>query len=146
MSQVGTHSAWRILTKLQLPNLDQIYGSKCWPIFCHKISNKLQPQNFDQIPASKSWPKINFKILTKLQLQYRDQKQGSKSLPNFSFKISIKLLSTCFSASTSATLTTTRSFELASSKARVTSVKELVSELVKGSQWSDLGPIKSEFY
>ena len=51
------------------------------------------------------------------------QNSGSKFLPNLSFKILTKLSSTRSSASTTATLTLSRSFELASSKARVTSVQ-----------------------
>ena len=66
-------------------------------------------------------------ITITIKLQYYDQNSGSKSLPNLSFKISTKLSSTCCSA---LTLTTPRSFELASSKARVTSVKSTKQQLV----------------
>ena len=51
---------------------------------------------------------MHFKILNKLHLQYRYKNQGSKYLPKLSFKISTKLLSTRSSASTSATLTTSK--------------------------------------
>ena len=121
--------------------------SKSWPNFSLKDLTKIQLQNFrfnfslkiltkiqlqNLFKTSKSWPnlslkvltKIYLKILTKLQLQQLDQNSGSKSLPNLSFKISTKLSSTRSSVSTSsAALTTSRSFELASSGARVTSVK-----------------------
>ena len=125
------------LVKIQPQNLNQTSASNSRPNFwnkmlvnlkpqnlnfCLKILTKLQLQNLDQISASKSWAKIYIKIWIKLQLQYCDQKQDRKALPNLSFKISTKLLSTHSSASTSAALTTSRSFESASSKARVTSV------------------------
>ena len=92
-----------------------------------KISTKLKLQNFDQTPASKPRPDSSLKVLTQVHLQnllhlHFDQNLGSEPLPCFSFKISIKL-STRSSALTSATLTTSNSFDLSSSKARVTSVK-----------------------
>ena len=72
--------------------------------------------------------------------------------PKFTFQICTKLLSTRFSSSPSTTVTTSTSFELPSSHARVTSIKftkqewvsQWVSESVtdKHSQWSDSGPIK----
>ena len=63
---------------------------------------------------------------------------------NVRFKISTKLSLTPSSASTSATVKTSINFELASSKARVTSVKSVKQESVTdmGSQRLDLGPIK----
>ena len=70
--------------------------------------------------------------------------------PNVSSQICNKLLPTWSSALTSATVTTLTSFELASSHARVTSIKftkqEWVSQWVsyKGKQWSDPGPIKND--
>ena len=65
--------------------------------------------------------------------------------PNLSFQIRNKLLPTW---SLSSTVKTSTSFELAYADARVTSIKSTkrywVSQLVsdKGSQWSDMGPIK----
>ena len=98
-----------------------------WPIFSHKVWTKIyfkiltksQPQSFEQ--------QVYFKILTKPQVQYCDQNSGSTSLPNLSFKTSTELLSTLSSISTS------RIFELASSKVRVTSVKSTKQQWV--SQW-----------
>ena len=106
--------------------------------------------------------RYNFKIPPKFQLQNLEQTlkpypQGqNKNLtlwPKFTFQICTKLLSTRFSSSTSTTVTTSTSFELPSSHARVTSIKftkqewvsQWVSESVtdKHSQWSDSGPIKS---
>ena len=82
--------------------------------------------------------------------RYLDQNSISTSLPNISFKISTPTRS---SASTSATLTTSRIFYLASSKARVTSFKTIkqqwASEFVtdKGRRWSDsLGSDKNTQY
>ena len=76
---------------------------------------KFYLQNLDQASTSKSEPNIS--IWTKLKLQ------KLVLWPNFSFQICNKLLSTSFPASTSATVTTSTSFELASSHARVTSIK-----------------------
>ena len=84
--------------------------------------------NLDQISSQ---PSINFsfKILPVLQLQNLDKTLWSKSEQklNFmskflSFQICTKPSSIRFSASTSATVTTSNSFELASSHARVTSI------------------------
>ena len=93
--------------------------------------------------------KLQFQNLAELQLQNLDQPLCSKSEgPNVSSQICNKLLPTWSSLSTSATVTTSTIFELASSHARVTSIKftkqESVSELVsdKG-KWSDSGPIKT---
>ena len=113
-------------------------------------TTKHQQQNNDQTSASKSYLKINFKILTKPCAQSLNK--NLTLLPNLTFRICTKLLPTRFSSSTSATLTTSTSFELSSSHARVKSIKftkqEWVSESVsqwvtdKHSQWSDSGPIK----
>ena len=102
--------------------------------------------------------KLQFQNLAELQLQNLDQPLCSKSEkslvlgPNVSSQICNKLLPTWSSLSTSATVTTSTSFELASSHARVTSIKftkrEWVSQWVSESvsdkhcQWSDSGPIK----
>ena len=104
--------------------------------------------------------KLQFQNLAELQLQNLDQPLCSKSEkslvlgPNVSSQICNKLLPTWSLASTSATVTTSTSLELASSQARVTSIKstkrygvsELVSESVtdKHCQWSDSGPIKRQ--
>ena len=84
-------------------------------------STKHQRQNAEQTPASKSCLNFNFKILTNIVL-----KSLNKSLalgPNVSSQICNKLLPTWSSASTWATVTISASFELASSHARVTSIK-----------------------
>ena len=70
----------------------------------------------------------SFKISPELQVQNLDQSAQSlsKSLalwPNLSFQICNKLLPAWSSSSTSATVTTSISFELATSHARVTSIK-----------------------
>ena len=124
-----TKPSFRILTKIQLHNLYKTSAEKSWPNF-----------------RCKSCLNFNFKILIKLCAQ-----SLNKSLalwPNLSFQFCNKLLLTQSSSSTSATITTSTSFENASSNARVTSIKftkqEGVSESVsdKGRQWSDSGPIK----
>ena len=98
---------------------------------------------------------FKFKILTNPCAQ--SLKKSLVLGPNVSSQICNKLLPTWSSLSTSATVTTSTSFELASSHARVTSIKftkrhgvsqwasEWVSEWVsdKHSQWSDSGPIKT---
>ena len=80
--------------------------------------------------AAKNWPNFSFKISPELQLWNLDQALCSKAeqkkstlWPNFSFKVCTKLLSTRFSASTSAKETISTNFEWASSHARVTSIE-----------------------
>ena len=74
----------------------------------------------------------NFKILPEHQLQNLEQtlkpypQSPNKNVtlwPKLIFQICTKLLSTCFSSSTSTTVTTSTSFEWASSHARLTSIK-----------------------
>ena len=126
---------------------------KSWSNYRFSISIKHWLQNLKQTSASglklklKSWPNIHFitspslssKILanfefqnfawTSTQLQTLDQTLCSKSeqslalWPNLSIKICNKILLTWSSASTSATVTTSTSFEWASSHARVMSIK-----------------------
>ena len=102
--------------------------------------------------------KLQFQNLAELQLQNLDQPLCSKSEkslvlgPNVSSQICNKLLPTWSSLSTSAKVTTSTSFELASSHARVTSIRfakrygvsQWASQWVsdKHSQWSDSVPIK----
>ena len=106
-------------------------AAKYWPISSFKISPEVQLQNLDQTLCTKSEQKFNF--MTKPQLPNLQQTVGNTILIiNISKKIQL-------------------SFELASSHARVTSIKsieqESVSELVsdKGSQWTDSGPIKNTY-
>ena len=93
--------------------------------------------------------RYNFKILPEHQLQNLEQtlkpypQSPNKNLtlwPKLIFQICTKLLSTCFSSSTSTTVTTSTSFELPSPHARVTLIKfteqEWVSESV--SYWQAL--------
>ena len=83
--------------------------------------------------------KLQFQNLAELQLQNLDQPLCSKSEkslvlgPNVSSQICNKLLPTWSSLSTSATVTTSTSFELASSHARVTSIKFTKQEWVSQS-------------
>ena len=85
-----------------------------------KLQNNLNLKVLNNRYTSKS-------CLIKLQFQYCDQNSGSTSLPNLSFKTSTELLSTLSSISTS------RIFELASSKVKVTSVKSTKQQWA--SQW-----------
>ena len=139
----------RILTKIQLRNLNQASAVKYWPkasafcilklyhIFwrdsllcaiCSYHQNFLwdDPCFFSETSASKSHLSFNFKtltngnsskILTKLQLQnlawalLRNLNKGTKSVIN------------CCTSSTLTTVTTSTSFELLSSHARVASIK-----------------------
>ena len=107
---------------------------KSWPNFSFDDLTNIQLQNFRS--------SFSLNILTKIQLQNLDQISASKSWPRiyFSFKISTNLSSTRSSASLSAMLTKSRSFELASSKARVTPVKSQQQGSVTrvDRQWSDL--------
>ena len=104
-----------------------------------RISTKIQLHNLYKTSAAKWWTNSSFKILPELQLQNLDQpcaQSLNKSLalgPNVSSQICNKLLPTWSSASTWATVTTSTSFELASSHARVTSIKFTKQQLV--SEW-----------
>ena len=65
---VLTKPSFRILTKIQLRNLNQTSAAKYWPNFSFKISAALQHQNLDQTLCSKSeqnkslalWSNISF--------------------------------------------------------------------------------------
>ena len=123
-----------------LQNIDHASISKSRPNI--SVSTKLRIQNIDQTKtsAAKYWPNssfksclnFNFKILTKLFAQSLNKHLDF--WPNLGFQICNKLLPT---RSSSATVTTSTSFELASSHARVTSIKSTkhygVSELVSQS-------------
>ena len=101
--------------------------STSWSKFSFWISTKLPLQKLGQIIASKnwtriyskSWPKFSFDILS--QHSWPTSESASKSLPNCLLRSS---------ASISAILTTSRSFELASSNARVTPIKSQQQEWV----------------
>ena len=108
---------------------------------CISFSCGMQSLFFNLLPWSHL--RYNFKILPEHQLQNFEQTMKTYSQsrnrnltlwPKLIFQICTKLLSTCFSSSTSTTVTTLTSFELPSSHARVTSIKctkrQLVSELV----------------
>ena len=121
---------FRISTKHQIQNHIETSASpqnlsfKILAKLSFRISTKIQLHNLYKTSAEKNWPNssfksclnFNFKILTKPGAQ-----SLNKSLafwPNFSFEICNKLLQT---RSSSASLTTSTSFELISSHARVTS-------------------------
>ena len=146
---------FKILTKHQ--PLHKTWASKSWP----NLASESRPRfnldsTFYKTSAEKNWPSssfksclnFKFKILTKPCAQSLNKRLAF--WPNLSFQICNKLLPT---RSSSATVTTSTSLELASSHARVTSIKftkqESVSQLVsqsvsdKGKQWSDSGPIKT---
>ena len=126
---------FRISTKQQLQNLDQISASGpklkfkilTKPSFI--ISTKIQLHNHCMASAAKYCPNssfksrlyFNFKILTKPCT--RSLNKSLALWPNISFHICNKLLPTRSPLSTTATVTTSTSFELASSRARVTSIK-----------------------
>ena len=95
-----------------------------------QIFIKLQFQNFDQALTSKYWPNFSLKILPEIRLQNLDLKPCAQSLnkilalwPNLSFQICNKLLPTRSLSSTSSTVTTSTSFQLASLHTRVASIK-----------------------
>ena len=153
----GLSSYYRISIEHQLQNFNQTSASRLNLKFTilSRISTKIQLHNLYKTSATKYRPNssfkfclnFNFKILTKLFAQ--NLNKHLDFWPNLGFQICNKLVPT---RSSSATVTTSTSFELASSHARVTSIKftkqqsvsELVSEWVsdKGKQWSDSGPIK----
>ena len=142
---------WVLITSSNT-NLDQISSSESRPSIIFKISTKHQPlhktwaskswpnlasesrprfildSTFYKTSAEKNWPNSSFKILTKLFAQSLNKHLAF--WPNLGFQICNKLLPT---RSSSATVTTSTSFELASSHARVTSIKFTKQELV--SEW-----------
>ena len=99
--KILTTPSFRISTKIQLHNLYKTSAAKYW-----------------QNSSFKSCLDFNFKILTKLFDQ--NLNKHLDFWPNLGFQIRNKLLPT---RSSSATVTTSTSFELASSHARVTSKK-----------------------
>ena len=107
--------------------------SESRPRFFFINSSKHQRQNAEQTPASKSCLNFNFKILTKPCAQSLNRSLAF--WPSLSFQICNKLLPTRSSSSTSATVTTSTSFKLASSHARVTSIKSTKQDRVRR-QWS----------
>ena len=76
--------------------------------------------------TSKSW--------TNLETSSQSPDKNSTLWPKLIFQICTKLLSTCFSSSTSTTVTTSTSFVLVSSHARVTSIKFTKQEWVSHGQ------------
>ena len=85
-----------------------------------------QRQNVDQTPAQKSCLNFNFKTLTKPCVQSLNQSLAL--LPSLSSQICNKLLPTRSSSSTSATVTTSTIFELASSQKALYNFKKLYSK------------------
>ena len=113
--QILTKPRFRIPTKIQLHNLYKTSAVKYWPN-----------------SSFKSCLNFNFKILTNFFAQSLNKHLDF--WPNLGFQICNKLVPT---QSSSATVTTSTNFELASSHARVTSIKftkqESVSQSV--SEW-----------
>ena len=136
----------RILTKIQLHELYKTSAAKCGTNSSFKILPELRLQNLDQdstLPlqniSNKILTKFQLQMLPEFQLQNLDQTSYSQSEQKFNFMTKPQLPNlqqtpTQSSSSTSATVTTLTSFELASSKARVTPIKftnqESVSQLV----------------
>ena len=92
-----------------------------------RISSKIQLHNLHKTSAAKCWTNSSFKILTNPCAQSLNKRLVL--CPNVSSQIRNKLLPTWSSASTSPTVTTTTSFELAYSHARVTLVKSTSLQL-----------------
>ena len=143
------HKSWsnfifRILTKHQFQNLDQTSASRLNLTF--KILTKpnfifltkVQLHNLYKTSTAKYWLNsssisclnFNIKILTKTCAQSLNK--GLALWPNLSFQICNKLLPTqsTSSTSTSATVTTSTRFDLATSHARVTSIKSTKRQLL----------------
>ena len=128
MSQVQTQILikfiFRVLTKHQLLSktstnpINLKFKILTKPSF--RVSSKIQLHNLYKTSAAKCWTNSSFKILTNPRAQSLNKRLGL--CPNVSSQIN-KLLPTWSSASTSATVTTSTNFELASSNARVTSIK-----------------------
>ena len=117
------HKSWLnfffiISTRHQFQNLDQTSASRLNLEFKILTKPKHQQQNTDQTPASNLAWTSTFKFLTEPCTQSLNK--SSAFWPNLSFQICNKLLPT---RSSSATVSTSTSFELASSHARVTSIK-----------------------
>ena len=108
-----------ITTKIQLHNLCKYH---------------FQRQNVDQTPAQKSCLNFNFKTLTKPCVQSLNQSLAL--LPSLSSQICNKLLPTRSSSSTSAPVTTSTIFELASSQKALYNFKKLYSKRYGGNYFS----------
>ena len=117
--------AFKISTKHQ--PLHKTWVSKSWPNLASESRRRfILDSTFYKTSTEKNWPNssfksclnFNFKILTKLFAQSLNKHLDF--WPNLGFQICNKLLPT---RSSSATVTTSTSFELASSHARVTSIK-----------------------
>ena len=126
--------SWGLVKKLKFCS-DLLYREseiKIWSRFNFVTSTKHQQQNTDQTSASKSRLHFNIKILTKPCAKSRNKRLAF--WPNLSFQICNTLLPPRSLSSTSTTVTTSTSFELPSSHARVTSIKftkrQLVSQLL----------------
>ena len=96
------------MTKIRLCNLNQTSEAKYWSNFSFKISPELQPQSLDQTLCSKSKQKYSF--MTKPQLPNLLQTVANMILI---------IIDDVDDSSTSATVTTSTSFELVSSHAGV---------------------------
>jgi len=125
---------FRISTKHQLKNLNQTSASGLNFKILTKPSFRFNLNlNLNQPSAAKYWPSFSFEISPELQLQNFDQTFCSKTEQKFSLMTKLWLPNlhlTRFSALTSARVTTSTSFESASSHARVTSIKSTKQELV----------------
>ena len=143
------HKSWsyfifRISNRYQLQNLNQTWTSQLklnfkiltkpsFRIFSTKIQlhnlYKTSAEKTDQTPAS------NLALNSTSKSRQKPCAQSlNKSLafwPNLSFQICKKLLSTRSSSSTSATETTSTSFELSSSNDKVTSIKSTKRQRVR---------------
>ena len=134
LDRISSSESWLSINKTSASPLSLKFKILTKPSF--RISTKIQLHNLYKTSAAKCWTNSSFKILPELQLQNLDQpcaQSLNKSLalrPNLSFQICNKLLPTRSSSLTSATVTTSTSFELASSHARVTSIKFTKQQLV----------------
>ena len=89
--EIVTKPSFRILTKIQLHNLNQTSAAKYWLNFSVKISPELQFQNLDQILCSQSEQKFSF--MNKPQLPNCNKLLPTRSLSSTSATVST---STCF--------------------------------------------------
>ena len=137
LDRISSSESWLSINKTSASPLNLKFKILTQPSF--RISTKIQLHNLYKTSATKCWTSSSFKILLNFNFKiltnpYAQSLKKSLVLgPNVSSQICNKLLPTWSSLSTSATVTTSTSFELASSHARVTSIKFTKQEL--GSQW-----------
>ena len=83
--KILTGPSFRILTKIQLRDLNQASAAKYWPNFSFKISPELQLQDVDQTLCAKSEEKFSFLTIPQQFENIYDSSATSCTFPQVSF-------------------------------------------------------------